>query len=45
MKWSKEYQVIYMKDNPENLHIIYQKFRGLAWINSKCFFKNKPVAI
>ncbi len=43
VKWSKEYQVIYIKNNPENLNIIYQKFRGVAWINSKYFFKNKPV--
>jgi hypothetical protein len=43
VKWSKEYQVIYMKNTPENLNRIYKTFRGVAWINSKYFFKNKPV--
>ena len=43
VKWSKEYQVIYMKNNPENLNRIYETFRGVAWVNSKYFFKNKPI--
>ena len=43
VKWSKEYQVVYVKNNPENLNRIYEAFRGVAWINSKYFFKNKPV--
>jgi integrase/recombinase XerD len=43
VKWSKEYQVIYVKNNPENLNRIYKTFRGVAWINSKYFFKNKPL--
>ena len=43
VKWSKEYQVIYMKNTPENLNRIYKTFRGVAWINSKYFFKNKPL--
>ena len=43
VKWNKEHQVIYMKNTPENINCIYQKFRGVAWINSKYFFKNKPV--
>ncbi|VAW44934.1 Tyrosine recombinase XerD [hydrothermal vent metagenome] len=43
VKWSKEHQVIYVKNSAENLNKIYQLFRGVAWINSKYFFKNKPV--
>ena len=43
VRWSKEYQVIYVKNTPENLNEIYRKFKGVAWINSKYFFKNKPV--
>lgn len=43
VKWSKEYQVVYVKNNPENLNRIYEAFRGVPWINSKYFFKNKPV--
>ena len=43
VKWSKEYQVIYVKNNSENLNRIYETFRGVAWVNCKYFFKNKPV--
>jgi integrase/recombinase XerD len=43
VKWSKEYQIVYVKNNPENLNRIYKTFRGVAWVNSKYFFKNKPV--
>lgn len=45
VKWSKEYQVVYVKNTAENLSAIYKKFRGVAWVNSKYFSKNKPVNI
>jgi site-specific recombinase XerD len=45
VKWSKEHNLVYVKNTPENLDAIYNKFRGVAWINSKYFFKNKPVNV
>ena len=43
VKWSKEHQVVYVKNTSKNLHSIYQKFKGVAWVNSRYFLKNKPV--
>lgn len=43
VKWSNEHQVVYVKNTKENLTAIYKQFRGVAWINAKYFFKNKPV--
>jgi len=43
VRWSNEHQVIYLKNTPENLDKIFQQFKGVAWINSKYFFKNKPI--
>ncbi len=43
VKWSNEHQVVYVKNTKENLTAIYKQFRGVAWINAKYFFKNRPV--
>ncbi len=43
VKWSNEHQVVYVKNTKENLNAIYKQFRGVAWINAKYFFKNRPV--
>ncbi len=44
VKWSKEFEVVYVKNTPENLTAIFQKFRGVAWVNCRYFNKNKPVS-
>ena len=43
VKWSEEYQVVYLKNTHQNLNAIYSTFRGVAWINARYFFKNRPV--
>ena len=43
VKWSKEHQVVYILNTKENLNAIYNQLRGVAWVNAKYFFKNKPV--
>ncbi|GAB1445341.1 MAG: site-specific integrase [Cyclobacteriaceae bacterium] len=45
VKWSEEYQVVYIKNTHQNLDAIYSTFRGVAWINTRYFFKNRPVNI
>ncbi len=42
-KWSTEHNMVYIKNTPENLRAIFQKFKGVAWLNCKYFFKNRPV--
>ncbi len=43
VKWSNEHQVVYVKNTKQNLTSIYSQFKGVAWINAKYFYKNKPV--
>jgi site-specific recombinase XerD len=42
-RWSKEHNMVYIKNTPENVNTIFNKFRGVAWVNCRYFFKNKPV--
>ncbi len=43
VKWSTTYQVAYVKNTKQNLNAIYSIFKGVAWINAKYFYKDKPV--
>ena len=42
-KWSEKYGMVYIRNTPDNLKCIFEKFKGLVWINCKHFFPNKPV--
>ncbi len=42
-KWSKTYAMVYIKNTRKNLDIIFETFRGIAWINSNSFFKEKTI--
>jgi len=42
VKWSKEFGMAYLKNNPKNLNLVFEDFKGIAWINCAHFFpKNK----
>jgi len=41
VKWSKEFNMAYVLNTKQNLDLIYDDFRGLAWINSGHFFHQK----
>ncbi len=43
VQWSDKFQMKYIENTKENIDKIYQIFRGVAWVNSKYFFKEKPV--
>lgn len=43
VKWDNKHQVVYIKNTKENLTTIYKTFRGVAWVNAKYFYKNKPI--
>ena len=43
VSWSKQHKVIYVPNTPGHLNTIYEKFRGVAWINGRYFYRNKPV--
>ena len=52
VKWSKEFNMAYVKNNATNLSHIFEDFKGLAWINCSHFFpgnktksNNTPVKV
>lgn len=43
IKWSKEFSMAYIPNNKVNIKLIFQKFRGVAWVNGNYFFSKKRV--
>jgi integrase/recombinase XerD len=41
IKWSKEFSLAYVPNNKDNLNLIYQRFRGVAWVNTNYFFPHR----
>ncbi len=42
-KWSKEFAMVYIIHTKENLNKVFEKFRGVAWINGNSFFNEKVI--
>jgi len=42
-KWSTEFSMVYIVNTKENLDMIFEKFRGVAWVNGNSFFKEKVI--
>ena len=42
-KWSDKYAMVYVLNTKENLSMIFEKFRGIAWINCNYFFRDRPL--
>ncbi len=36
-KWSKEYNMAYVENTPNNLNLIFKDFKGVAWVNCSNF--------
>jgi len=45
VKWSKQFGMVYLPNTKTNLDLIFEKFKGVAWINCSHFFPNRPVNI
>ncbi len=42
VKWSDKFGMAYVKNNSKNLNLVFEDFKGIAWINCAHFFpKNK----
>ncbi|MEM9143849.1 MAG: hypothetical protein AAGA86_12750 [Bacteroidota bacterium] len=41
VKWSEEFAMYHIENNKTNLGVIFNKFRGEAWINGNYFFESK----
>ncbi|KAB1069305.1 tyrosine-type recombinase/integrase [Tamlana haliotis] len=43
VKWSKEFSMAYVVNTKANLDLVFEKFKGVAWVNTHYFFDNKPI--
>ncbi|MEM7549664.1 MAG: phage integrase N-terminal SAM-like domain-containing protein [Bacteroidota bacterium] len=43
IKWSDKYDMAYTQNTSTNLNLIYQTFKGVAWINGQYFFTDRPL--
>ncbi|MEL7003122.1 MAG: tyrosine-type recombinase/integrase [Bacteroidota bacterium] len=43
VKWHKESGCFILINNQSNLTLIFDTFRGVAWVNAQYFFTNRPV--
>ncbi|PIB37382.1 recombinase [Reichenbachiella sp. 5M10] len=41
--WSNFFQMAVLPNNPTNLQEIFDRFKGVAWVNTQYFFLNRPV--
>lgn len=41
VKWSNEFNMVYIPYSNDNLNLVYSKFKGVAWINGKYFFDKR----
>ncbi len=42
-RWSKEFSMVCIVNSKENLDQIFERFRGVAWVNGNSFFKEKAI--
>ncbi len=43
LKWYDECRIWIISNTPQNIDTIFKLFKGIAWINGKYFFKDKPL--
>jgi len=43
LNWSEEFNMFYIPNSKDNLTLIFDKFRGVAWVNCNYFFKDKVI--
>jgi integrase/recombinase XerD len=41
LKWAKAYNCVYIPNTKQNLNLIFNTFRGVAWVNSNSFLTSK----
>ena len=44
VKWSKKYGMAYILNTGKNLNLVFEKFKGVCWINGRSFFTNSPLS-
>ncbi|MDG1476797.1 MAG: tyrosine-type recombinase/integrase, partial [Vicingaceae bacterium] len=44
VKWSNKFGMAYLKNNSKNIELIFNDFKGIAWVNGSHFFHKKSNA-
>lgn len=42
-QWSEKYKMVVLVNTPQNLNLVFELFKGTAWINTHYFYTNKPL--
>ncbi|WP_316931452.1 hypothetical protein [Psychroserpens sp. Hel_I_66] len=42
-KWSNEFGMAYIINSKPNLNLIFDKFRGVAWVNCNYFYNDREL--
>ncbi len=42
-RWSEKFGLVIVQNNSKNLSDIFDKFKGVAWVNCQYFFTNRPI--
>ena len=42
-KWSKLFNMVYISNSKSNLNLIFETFRGVAWVNCNYFFNDRVI--
>lgn len=45
VKWSSQYGMVVVPNNKANLAMIFEAFKGVAWVNTSSFFVNRPMNV
>ena len=43
VRWSRLYNMAYINNSSINVNLIFETFRGIAWIDGNYFFRNKAL--
>jgi hypothetical protein len=43
-KFSRQYGIPYVPNTKNNIEAIFQTFRGVAWVDCKYFYRDKPLS-
>lgn len=43
VKWSNQFNMVYTPNTTQNLNVIFNTFKGVAWVDCKYFFKDTAI--
>jgi integrase/recombinase XerD len=43
LAWSEEHRMHHIINSPDNLTLLFKTFRGVAWVEGRYFFRNRPI--